>query len=65
MAGVLLVGAVVAMAGEASPQPAVPGGVNQALGNMEGKEVRFGAAARWSVGRRDHRHQHGRRQRDA
>jgi potassium-transporting ATPase potassium-binding subunit len=41
---VLLVGAVVIMAGESSPNPLLPGGVNQALGNMEGKEVRFGAA---------------------
>jgi potassium-transporting ATPase potassium-binding subunit len=44
MAGVLLVGAIVIMAGEASRNPLFPAGVNQALGNMEGKEVRFGAS---------------------
>ena len=43
MAGVLVVGAFVAMAGEASPNPLVPAGVDQTLGNMEGKELRFGA----------------------
>ena len=45
MAGVLVVGAVVAMAGEAGGNPLFPAGVDQALGNMEGKEMRFGAAA--------------------
>jgi K+-transporting ATPase ATPase A chain len=44
MAGVALVGAILIMAAEASPNPLFPGGVNQALGNMEGKEVRFGAS---------------------
>jgi K+-transporting ATPase ATPase A chain len=44
MAGVLLIGALVIMAGEASPNPLLPGGVDQSLGNMEGKEVRFGAS---------------------
>ncbi len=44
MAGVLLVGAIVVMAGESSPNPLFPGGIDQALGNMEGKEERFGAA---------------------
>ena len=44
MAGVLVVGAVVAMAGEAGGNPLFPAGVSQALGNMEGKETRFGAA---------------------
>ena len=44
MAGVLLVGAIVIMAGEASPNPLLPAGINQSLGNMEGKEVRFGAS---------------------
>ena len=44
MAGVLVVGAVVAMAGEAGGNPLFPAGVDQALGNMEGKETRFGAA---------------------
>jgi K+-transporting ATPase ATPase A chain len=44
MAGVLVVGAVVAMAGEAGGNPLFPAGINQALGSMEGKETRFGAA---------------------
>ena len=44
MAGVLMVGAVVAMTGEAGGSPLFPAGVSQALGNMEGKETRFGAA---------------------
>jgi potassium-transporting ATPase potassium-binding subunit len=44
MAGVLVVGAVVAMLGEAGGNPLIPAGVSQALGNMEGKETRFGAA---------------------
>jgi len=44
MAGVAIVGAIVIMAAEASPNPLFPAGINQALGNMEGKEVRFGAA---------------------
>ncbi len=44
MAGVLVVGAVVGMAGEAGGNPLFPAGVSQALGNMEGKETRFGAA---------------------
>ena len=44
MAGILLVGAFVAMSGEASPNPLLPAGIDQALGNMEGKEVRLGAA---------------------
>jgi K+-transporting ATPase ATPase A chain len=45
MAAVLIVGAVVAMHTEASPNPLFPSSVDQALGNMEGKETRFGAAA--------------------
>jgi K+-transporting ATPase ATPase A chain len=44
MAAVLIVGAVVAMHTEASPNPLFPSGVDQALGSMEGKETRFGAA---------------------
>ena len=44
MATVFLVGAVVAMHGEAGGTRCSRPGVDQALGNMEGKEVRFGAA---------------------
>ncbi len=44
MAIVLGIGALVAMSGEAGGNPLFPAGVNQALGNMEGKEVRFGSA---------------------
>jgi K+-transporting ATPase ATPase A chain len=44
MAVILVVGAVVAMHAEASPNPLFPAGIDQALGNMEGKETRFGAA---------------------
>jgi len=44
MAGVLVVGIVVAMLKEAGGNPLFPSAVNQALGSMEGKEVRFGAA---------------------
>jgi K+-transporting ATPase ATPase A chain len=44
MAGVLVVGAVVAMAGEAGGNPLFPAGIDQALGSMEGKETRVGAA---------------------
>ena len=44
MAGILLVGALVAMRLEASGNPLFPAGINQALGSMEGKETRFGAA---------------------
>jgi K+-transporting ATPase ATPase A chain len=45
MAAVFIVGAVVAMHSEATGNPLFPAGVNQALGNMEGKDVRFGSAA--------------------
>ena len=45
MAGVLVVGAVVAMAGETGGNPLFPAGVDQQLGSMEGKEIRFGAGA--------------------
>ncbi len=44
MAGVLLVGAILIMSAEASPNPLFPAGIDQALGNMEGKETRFGAS---------------------
>jgi len=44
MAAILLVGAVVAMHGEATGNPLFPAGIDQALGNMEGKETRFGSA---------------------
>jgi K+-transporting ATPase ATPase A chain len=45
MALILVVGAVVAMNHEYVGNPLFPAGVDQAgLGNMEGKEVRFGAA---------------------
>ena len=45
MAAVLVVGAVVAMAGEAGGNPLFPAGVDQQLGSMEGKELRFGSGA--------------------
>jgi K+-transporting ATPase ATPase A chain len=45
MAAILLVGVVVAMQAEVGGNPLFPAGVDQsALGNMEGKETRFGAA---------------------
>jgi K+-transporting ATPase ATPase A chain len=44
MAAVLMVGVLLAMGSEASPNPLFPAGVEQSLGNMEGKEVRFGAS---------------------
>jgi potassium-transporting ATPase potassium-binding subunit len=43
MMGVFVVGALVAMANESSPNPLFPSGVDQALGNMEGKETVFGS----------------------
>ena len=46
MAAILLVGAVFAMHIESAGNPAFPAGVDQAaMGNMEGKETRFGAAS--------------------
>ena len=45
MAAVFLVGAVVAMRAELAGNPLFPAGVDQALGNMEGKELKFGAGA--------------------
>lgn len=44
MAAVYLVAAVVAIGAEAGSNPLFPAGIDQALGNMEGKEVRFGAS---------------------
>jgi potassium-transporting ATPase potassium-binding subunit len=44
MSAVFLVGAVIAMHNEAAGNPLFPAGVDQALGNMEGKDVRFGSA---------------------
>ncbi len=45
MAAILLIGGVVAMHAEYVGNPLFPSGVDQAtLGNMEGKETRFGAA---------------------
>ena len=45
MAAILLVGAVVAMHVESAGNPLIPAAVEQTgLGNMEGKEARFGAA---------------------
>ncbi len=51
MAAVFLVGAVVAMHNEGVGNPLFPSGVDQALGNMEGKEIRFGAVpgALWAA----------------
>jgi len=43
MASVFIVGAVIAMHAEAGGNPLFPAGVDQALGNMEGKEMKFGA----------------------
>ncbi len=44
MAAVFLVGAIVAMHNEAAGNPLFPSAVDQALGNMEGKDVRSGSA---------------------
>ncbi len=44
MALILVVGVVVAMHQEVSGNPLFPAGVDQALGNLEGKEARFGSA---------------------
>jgi len=44
MAAILVVGALLAMGGEASHNPVLPAGIDQSLGNMEGKEVRLGAS---------------------
>jgi K+-transporting ATPase ATPase A chain len=45
MLTVLAIGSLVAMASETQLNPSFPNGIAGALGNMEGKEVRFGAAA--------------------
>jgi potassium-transporting ATPase potassium-binding subunit len=45
MAVVLAVAATGAIVAEAQGNPLFPAGVDQALGNMEGKELRFGASA--------------------
>jgi potassium-transporting ATPase potassium-binding subunit len=42
---VLLVGALVAQWSEAHGNPSIPAAVSQAMGNMEGKEVRFGTGS--------------------
>jgi potassium-transporting ATPase potassium-binding subunit len=44
MSLILLVGAVFAMHAEFNGNPLFPAGIDQALGNMEGKETRFGSA---------------------
>jgi K+-transporting ATPase ATPase A chain len=45
MAAILVIGAVIAMHVEYAGTPLIPAGVDQsALGNMEGKDVRFGSA---------------------
>ncbi len=43
MVAVFLVGAVIAMHAETTPNPLYPAGLDQSLGNMEGKELKFGA----------------------
>ena len=65
MAGVLVVGAIVAMAGETGGNPLFPAGVDQQLGNMEGKESRIGSGAGGLMGRDHDRHEHRRGERDA
>ncbi len=45
MLTVLAVGSLVAMSSETQLNPSFPNGIAGALGNMEGKEVRFGSAA--------------------
>jgi K+-transporting ATPase ATPase A chain len=45
MAIVLLVMSVVSMAGETGGNPLFPAGIDQHLGNMEGKEVRLGSGS--------------------
>ena len=51
MAAVLVVGAVVAIRAEVAGNPLLPAGIDQALGNMEGKETRLGAGvgALWAA----------------
>jgi K+-transporting ATPase ATPase A chain len=45
MAGILVIASIGAIAAESQGNPLFPAGVDQALGNMEGKELRFGASA--------------------
>jgi K+-transporting ATPase ATPase A chain len=45
MAAIYLVAASTAILAEAGPNHLLPAGLDQALGNMEGKELRFGASA--------------------
>ena len=51
MATVFVVGAVISMRAELGGNPLFPAGVDQALGNMEGKELKFGAGlgALWAA----------------
>jgi K+-transporting ATPase ATPase A chain len=51
MATVFVVGAVISMRAELGGNPLFPAGVDQALGNMEGKEMKFGAGvgALWAA----------------
>jgi K+-transporting ATPase ATPase A chain len=51
MATVFIVGAVISMRAELGGNPLFPVGVDQALGNMEGKEMKFGAGvgALWAA----------------
>jgi K+-transporting ATPase ATPase A chain len=51
MVTVFAVGALVAMLAETSPNPLFPSGIDQSLGNMEGKETVFGAGpgALWAA----------------
>ncbi len=51
MASVFLVGAVISMRAELGGNPLFPAGIDQALGNMEGKELKFGAGvgALWAA----------------
>ena len=44
MAGVLVVAATAAILAEHGANPLFPAGIDQVLGNMEGKEVRFGSS---------------------
>ena len=63
MAAVFIVGAVVAMHAEVGGNPLFPAGVDQALGNMEGKEMKFGVGRRSAVGCDHDEHEHRRHQR--
>ena len=51
MATVFVVGALVAINAETSPNPLYPAGLDQSLGNMEGKETMFGSGlgALWAA----------------